>query len=460
MADKDNQTEGLKSLLTSQEIVDPSSPDYQRASRTWSAHANLRPGLVIQPKDVPTLSKSISYLANTALDFRVRCTGVGNASAKDVLVSLAAFKSFSFNPDDDTITFGAGHTWGEIDQKVEKHAPGYAALSARCRFVGVGGSILHGGQSWLSHQYGLASDPQNLLDVQVIKMDGTVLWASEEPELLWAMRGGGGGFAVATAYKMRVYKYPSSIFCGQIIYPADAMPIVARETAAFIARCSDPKIALHLYCLDMTQGSMTSKEPKPGISIFAYDANGEEHGRSADGFKWALDIEGAIDMTHAVNFRQVNESFGKSQSAYSYGVFADADATTDALEAHFGVTNTWQAGVTVPEATEQLITDAWNWYLALKEQDPMLVKGTYVLLEMMQKAAYQSLGYPSTATAWPHTRNRHNLQLGTGIAPGNPKSDALAYKAMAEGPYQIRPEHTGGNYFPNFIEEYVNAEKV
>jgi hypothetical protein len=73
---------------------------------------------------------------------------------------------------------------------------------------------------------------------------------------------------------------------------------------------------------------------------------------------------------------------------------------------------------------------------------------------------YQSLGYPSTVTAWPHTKNQHNLQLGTGIAPGNPKSDALAYKAMAEGPYQIRPQHTGGDYFPNFIEEFVDAKKV
>jgi FAD/FMN-containing dehydrogenase len=314
MVDKERQIEGLRSLLTAQEIILPSSPDYKNVSRTWAVQANLKPDLVIQPKDLPTLSKSISYLANTTLDFRIRCSGVGNASAKDVLVSLAAFKSFSFNPEDETITFGAGHTWGEIDQKVEQHALGYAATSARCTFVGVGGSILHGGQSWLSSEYGLISDPQNLLDAQVIKLDGTVIWASEEPELMWALRGGGGGFAVVATYKIRVYKYPSSIFCGQIIYPLEAMPIVAREAAAFAARCDDPKVAMHLYCLDMSQGTMTSQEPNPGISIFAYDARGEEHGRSADGFKWALEIEGAIDMTHAVNFRQVNESFGQSNT--------------------------------------------------------------------------------------------------------------------------------------------------
>lgn len=321
MADKERQIAGLKSLLTTKEIILPSSPEYKTASRTWAAQANLSPSVVIQPKDLPTLSKSVTYLANdTTLDFRIRCTGVGNASAKDVLVSLAAFKSFSFDADSKTITFGAGHNWGEIDQKVEQHAPGYAAVSARCTYVGVGGSILHGGQSWLSSEYGLISDPQNLLDAEVVKLDGTVIWASEEPDLLWALRGGGAGFAVVTRYKTRVYEYPSSIFCGQIIYPPEAAAVVAKETAAFAARCDDPRLALHLYCLDMTQGSMAAQEPQPGMAIFAYDARGEEHGRSADGFKWALDIEGAIDMTHAVSFRQVNASFGRSNMPVVSGV--------------------------------------------------------------------------------------------------------------------------------------------
>jgi FAD/FMN-containing dehydrogenase len=68
------------------------------------------------------------------------------------------------------------------------------AISARCTYVGVGGSIITGGISWLSSEYGLASDPQNMLDAQVVKPNGQVVWASAEPDLLWALRGGGGGF--------------------------------------------------------------------------------------------------------------------------------------------------------------------------------------------------------------------------------------------------------------------------
>ena len=56
------------------------------------------------------------------------------------------------------------------------------------------GSALVGGLSWLSHEFGMISDPQNLLDMQIVLADGRVLWASEEPELMWALRGGGGNF--------------------------------------------------------------------------------------------------------------------------------------------------------------------------------------------------------------------------------------------------------------------------
>jgi hypothetical protein len=67
-------------------------------------------------------------------------------------------------------------------------------VGARCPFVGVGGSILSGGISWVSHEFGLSSDPQNLLDAHVVLENGSSIWASEDPDLLWALRGGGGNF--------------------------------------------------------------------------------------------------------------------------------------------------------------------------------------------------------------------------------------------------------------------------
>jgi hypothetical protein len=65
--------------------------------------------------------------------------------------------------------------------------------SAQCNYVGVGGSIPTGGISWLCSEYGLASGPQNMLDAQIVKTNRQVVWASAEPDLLWALRGGGAG---------------------------------------------------------------------------------------------------------------------------------------------------------------------------------------------------------------------------------------------------------------------------
>lgn len=71
---------------------------------------------------------------------------------------------------------------------------GNVVVACRTPCIGIGGSILCGGFSWLSGEYGLTSDPRNMLDAQVVKLDGEVVWASTEPDLLWALRGAGGSF--------------------------------------------------------------------------------------------------------------------------------------------------------------------------------------------------------------------------------------------------------------------------
>jgi hypothetical protein len=116
---------------------------------------------------------------------------------------------------------------------------------------------------------------------------------------------------VVTAFKLRVYKYPASIYSGRIMYPQETLPVVAKAVADFVARPPDPRTAMHFYCLDLDQGAFTGRKPKPGIAIFVYDANGEEHGRSDVGFKGALDIEGAVDETTSMTYREVNAGFGQ-----------------------------------------------------------------------------------------------------------------------------------------------------
>lgn len=166
------QLDHLRSLLPASEVIERDAPGYKDQSAPWSVWADQRPPLVLQPTTLESMSKVVKYLYDSDLDFAVRNTGTGSVSAKDVILSTHGFKDFKFDEASETVTLGSGFCWGEVDQLMEKHAFGYQVVGARCSWVGVTGSALVGGLSWLSHEYGMISDPQNLLDMQIVLADG------------------------------------------------------------------------------------------------------------------------------------------------------------------------------------------------------------------------------------------------------------------------------------------------
>ena len=115
---------------------------------------------------------------------------------------------------------------------------------------------------------------------------------------------------VVVAFKLRVFKYTNSIYSGNIVLPNEALPAVAKAISDWTHRTHDPKTAMHLYCIDLAHAAWTGQSPTPGIMVMVYDANGETHGRSADGFGWALEIPGAVDNTRAMTFREANQQQG------------------------------------------------------------------------------------------------------------------------------------------------------
>ena len=188
------QLDELRALVSTSEIIERDAPGYKESSAPWSTWADQKPTLVVQPTSIDSMSKVVKLLYDSDLDFAIRNTGTGSVSAKDVILSTHGFKSFDFDEQMEILTIGSGFSWGEVDNLMEKNAPGWQVVGARCSWVGVAGSSLVGGLSWLSHEYGMISDPQNLLDLQIVLRHGRAVWASEEQELLWALRGGGGNF--------------------------------------------------------------------------------------------------------------------------------------------------------------------------------------------------------------------------------------------------------------------------
>ena len=113
---------------------------------------------------------------------------------------------------------------------------------------------------------------------------------------------------VVTSFKLRAYPYTQSIYAGQILLPKNKIPEIARAVADFTQRSHDAKLGMFLYVLKAELLEAILKESKVEedmLVVHAFDAHGEEHGRSDDGFGWALRLEGAIDETRSMNLKGV-----------------------------------------------------------------------------------------------------------------------------------------------------------
>ena len=127
-----NHIDYLKTILSPEEIILPSSSRYREESLPWAAQKDQNPALVIRPANVESLSKALAYLSKTELDLGVRSQGVGSASAKDVLISLTAFDGVEFDRPKEVVTLGAGQSWGQYYEKMDRIAPDYASELSVC----------------------------------------------------------------------------------------------------------------------------------------------------------------------------------------------------------------------------------------------------------------------------------------------------------------------------------------
>ena len=220
----------------------------------------------------------------------------------------------------------------------------------------------------------MASDPGNLLDAKIVLADGRIVQsaAKEEPDLLWAIRGGGGSFGAVAEVTLRVFPNyaPKGIFTGRIFYPRSQLEQVVRAVADYSERCHDPKMALHFYCLTMETKQaeevmgLGTRESSMGIAIMMYDSRGEEHGKSEEGFKWAMDLEGATVMTETMDFKAVN-------------------ALGDSILNAMGEANSYFSGITLRRVDEKLLLNAWKWMDKILDKDPAIAEvplGTIVLM--------------------------------------------------------------------------------
>jgi FAD/FMN-containing dehydrogenase len=133
------------------------------------------------------------------------------------MLDLSLMKGIRVDPTRRTVRAEAGLTWAEFD--AETQAFGLATTGGVVSTTGIAGLTLGGGIGWLCRTYGLSCD--NLLAVDIVTADGQLRTASadENPDLFWAVRGGGGNFGVVTSFEFRLYPVGPTVLAGLLIWP-------------------------------------------------------------------------------------------------------------------------------------------------------------------------------------------------------------------------------------------------
>jgi FAD/FMN-containing dehydrogenase len=362
------QIEELRDIVTAAGVLERTSADFRSHTLPWSLSYDRSPELAVTPSSLEQLQQAIKYLYDSDLEFAARGKGVGSASASDVVLSLRAFQDVLFDEASLTVQIGAGLDWGQVDTKLATLAPGYVVVGARCPYVGVAGSTLTGGLSWLSHELGLGSDPSNLLDAQIVLADGRTIWATEEPDLMWALRGGGGNFGVVANLKLRAHKYTSTIFSGMIRYPAESLYELSAAVANWVRTSPDPKLAMHLFVFDFSARTLHGEAVKPELIALIFDSHGERHARSGKGFQWAFELHGAQPDVREMALPEVHELQRSTESTH-------------------GTAETWLEAALISDIDDQTVVRAYHWYENIANNEPDLALGTFALLEVMQEVS-------------------------------------------------------------------------
>ncbi|KAJ9416827.1 hypothetical protein QL093DRAFT_2103080 [Fusarium oxysporum] len=411
----------LTNQLSPNDLITRDHDDYSRHTATFSASANCQPAVVLIPSCADSLAEMMRFLYKSDLDFHIRGRGFKSPSARDVIVSLLGFTDFDYDAEKKLATVVVGMTTPS---------------------VGVGGSILHGGFSWMSSEFGMISDPINFIDAEVVKYDGSIVMASTKPELIWALRGSGGGFGIMTKVVLRAHQYPTRIWSGMILIPKDHLQALASKIHDFISKPQHPKLNFltfvvqqHLL-LAVLETDQLSTFTGDVIVLQVYDACGESHGREA--FRWALEMPGAIDKTRVGDIKSV----------------LDMQMNISGMNRSMAELHVLAMGLA--DANEDTVLRALTWPDKIAAIDKDIHNLTMIVPEFL---VFSPPVGGVAEVAWPRPTNLRHYILA---AVGSPSDGTVLQNEMSRQLIQHAPEDIVGsqeyNVLPTSSDELVDTK--
>jgi FAD/FMN-containing dehydrogenase len=229
----------LGAMLSGRALA-PGHPGYDEARWIHNELIDRHPAVIGRCLHTGDVADAVNFGRDQGLEVSVRGGG-HNVAGKAVtegglMIDLSLMKGIHVDPVRRTVRAQAGVRVGELDRATA--AFGLATPSGVISLTGIAGLTLGGGIAWLMGEYGMAVD--NLLSAEVVLASGAVVTASQhtDPDLFWALRGGGGNFGVVTSFEFRAHPV-ASVLGGAVLHPLEAAPRLLAFYREFAADLPD-----------------------------------------------------------------------------------------------------------------------------------------------------------------------------------------------------------------------------
>ena len=204
-------------------LLRPGEPEYDKARAVWNGMIDHRPALIARCTGTADVMSAVNFGLTSGLTISVKGGGhnvAGQAVADGgLMIDLSGMRAVLVDPENRTARVQGGALFADLDHECQ--AFGLATTGGHVSHTGVGGLTLGGGVGWLARKYGLTSD--NLLAADVVTADGRMVTASEtqNQDLFWGIRGGGGNFGVVTSFTFQLHALGAMVVGGLAIWPLE-----------------------------------------------------------------------------------------------------------------------------------------------------------------------------------------------------------------------------------------------
>lgn len=209
------------------DVVLPSEEGWDEARAAWNLAVDQRPAVVVVPESAEDIAAAVSFAVEIGAKVVAQGTGhnafpLGDLSDA-VMIKTSRMRGVEIDPDAGTARVEAGAQWGDVVPAAAGH--GLISLAGSSHDVGVVGYSLGGGVSWLARSKGMACD--SVTAIELITADGVQrrVDADNDPDLFWALRGGGGDFGIVTAMEFGLFE-AGDIYAGALFFPPERAPEV------------------------------------------------------------------------------------------------------------------------------------------------------------------------------------------------------------------------------------------